>query len=89
MFCGTNKLVPQHFGSQYIVVFRDDTHATVLYRFHDHHAYYDDETTYKGWGYYVDDYVKCDDGVWRIQTIRLAYRKIEGVLRYTGPVDEE
>ena len=44
----------------------------------------DDCSTYEGWALYVDDMVKCDDGVWRIKTLRLTYRKILGKLRTMG-----
>ena len=43
-----------------------------------------DGSTYEGWALYVDDMVKCDDGVWRIKTLRLTYRKILGKLRTMG-----
>ena len=56
----------------------------MLTRLNDYHTYKDDGSTYEGWALYVDDMVKCDDGVWRIKTLRLTYRKILGKLRTMG-----
>lgn len=77
-------MVPIHMGHNPIVHFIDDTHAQLLTRLEDYHTYNDDGSTYNGWAMYVDDMVKCNDGVWRIQTLRLTYRKILGGLRTTG-----
>ena len=46
-----------------------------------HHTYKDNGDTYSGYGLYVDDLVKCDDDRWRIKTLRLTYRVLEGQLR--------
>ena len=47
------------------------------------HTYKDNGQTYSGYGLYVDDLVKCDDDRWRIQTLRLTYRLLDGELRRT------
>lgn len=75
------NVVPTHYGVNQIVHFIDDTHAQLLTRMHDHHVYMDDGELYAGWGLYVDDMLKCADGVWRIATIRLNYGQMEGQLR--------
>ena len=46
-------------------------------------SYKDNGQTYSGYGLYVDDLVKCDDDRWRIQTLRLTYRLLDGKLRRT------
>ena len=53
----------------------------LLTRMHDYHTYKDNGDTYSGYGLYVDDLVKCDDDRWRIKTLRLTYRVLEGQLR--------
>ena len=50
-------------------------------KMHDYHTYKDNGDIYSGYGLYVDDLVKCDDGRWRIKTLRLTYRVLEGQLR--------
>lgn len=83
MFVVNNeKMVPTHFGVNQVVWFMDDTHARLLTRMHDHHTYIADEATYSGYGIYVDDMVKGEDGIWRMETLRLDYAAIEGELRY-------
>jgi hypothetical protein len=47
----------------------------------DFHTYIDNGESYEGYGFYVDDFVKCEDGKWRIQTLRLQYRVMNGQLR--------
>lgn len=75
------NVVPTHYGANQIVHFIDDTHAWLLTRMHDHHVYKDDGELYAGWGLYVDEMLKCKDGVWRISTVRLNYGQMEGQLR--------
>ena len=79
-----DSMVPIHMGHNPIVQFTGEKTARVLTRLNDYHTYKDDDSTYEGWAFYVDDFVKCDDGVWRIQTLRLTYRKILGALRTQG-----
>ncbi len=79
-----DSMVPMHMGHNAIVQFTSPTTCRLLTRLNDYHTYIDDQSTYEGWGLYVDDLVKCDDGVWRIQTLRLTYRKLLGKLRNKG-----
>ena len=75
------NMVPMHFGHILIVQFIDDTHARVLTRMNDRHTYKDNGEVYAGWGFYVDDMLKCSDGVWRISYVRLSYGVMENQLR--------
>lgn len=78
---GQGDMVPMHFGHNQIVRFLDDTHAQLLTRMNDYHTYTDDGETYAGFGMYVDDLRKCEDGVWRIEKLRLDYGVMLGSLR--------
>ena len=75
------NMVPMHFGHNQIVQFIDDTHARVLTRMNDRHTYKDNGEVYAGWGFYVDDMLKCSDGVWRLSYVRLSYGVMENQLR--------
>lgn len=79
-----DTMVPMHMGHNMVVKFLDETHARVLTRLNDYHTYKDDGSVYEGFGYYVDDLVKCGDGVWRIEVLRLTYRVLNGALRTQG-----
>lgn len=76
-----DDMVPMHFGVNQIVYFTGERSAQLLTKMHDYHTYKDNGDVYSGYGLYVDDLVKCDDGRWRIQTLRLTYRVINGKLR--------
>ena len=78
--CGAD-MVPMHFGYNQIVRFTGPRSAQLLTKMHDYHTYKDNGDTYSGYGLYVDDLVKCDDDRWRIQTLRLTYRLLDGKLR--------
>lgn len=78
--CG-DDMVPLHFGHNQIVHFTGPRSAQLLTRMHDFHTYKDNGDTYSGYGLYVDDLVKCDDDRWRIKTLRLTYRVMDGKLR--------
>lgn len=75
------EMVPMHFGHNQIVQFLDDTHCRVLTRMNDRHTYKDNGEIYAGWGLYVDDMMKCKDGVWRISYVRLTYGVMYDQLR--------
>lgn len=78
---GQGDMVPMHFAHNQIVRFFDDTHAQIMTRMQDCHTYKDNGEIYAGAGLYVDDVLKCADGVWRIETLRLDYGTIDGQLR--------
>lgn len=75
------NMVPMHFGHNQIVQFLDGTHARLITRMNDRHTYKDNGEVYAGWGLYVDDMLKCSDGVWRISYVRLTYGVMENQLR--------
>ena len=78
--CGED-MVPMHFGYNQIVRFTGEDSCQLLTKMHDYHTYKDNGQTYSGYGLYVDDLVKCPDGRWRIKTLRLSYRLLDGELR--------
>ena len=78
--CGFD-MVPSHFGYNQIVRFTCPDSVQLLTMMHDYHTYKDNGDTYSGYGLYVDDLVKCADGRWRIKTLRLTYRVLDGKLR--------
>lgn len=78
---GKGDMVPLHFAHNQVVRFVDDTHAQLLTRMHDYHTYKDNGDTYSGYGFYVDDLLRCRDGVWRIKALRLDYGVLLGALR--------
>ena len=78
---GQGDMIPMHFGHNQIVQFLDETHARLLTRMNDYHTYTDNGEVYQGYGMYVDDLLKCEDGVWRIETLRLDYGVVLGQLR--------
>ncbi len=80
--CDNAKMVPMHFGHNQVVNFVDDTHVQLVTRMNDYHTYCADDYNYAGFGLYVDDLVKCEDGKWRIQTLRLDYGVVLGSLRF-------
>ena len=80
--CSNAKMVPMHFGHNQVVNFVDDTHVQLVTRMNDYHTYTADDYNYSGFGLYVDDLVKCEDGKWRIQTLRLDYGVVLGSLRF-------
>ena len=83
------NMIPMHFGHNQIVRFLDDTHAQLLTRMNDRHTYKDDGEVYAGWGFYVDDAMKCKDGAWRFSCIRLCYGVLENQLRCVKKMMEE
>lgn len=80
---------PMHFGHNQVVQFLDDTHVRVLTRMHDRHTYMDNGEIYAGWGLYVDDMIKCADGIWRISYVRLTYGAMVDQLRCVKKLMEQ
>lgn len=70
-----------HMGHNPLVWLMNPTTARGIFWFNDHHVYRDNGEQVEGFAMYVDDFLKCDDGNWRIQKLRLAYRKQEGSVR--------
>ena len=61
-----------HMGHQPMIWLIDDTHARGVFQYEDHMCYYDNSEVLQGWLVYCDDFVKGDDGAWRIQKLRIA-----------------
>lgn len=74
-------MVPTHYGHNQIVYFIDERHVQLLTRMQDRHVYMDNGEVYEGWGMYIDDLIKCEDGAWRISVLRLNYNQMNGQLR--------
>lgn len=72
-----------HMGHQPMIWLIDDTHARGVFQYEDHMCYYDNSEVLQGWLVYCDDFVKGDDGAWRIQKLRMAYREMDGSFRST------
>ncbi len=70
-----------HMGHQPMVWLIDDTHARGVFQYEDHMVYFDDGQVVEGWMVYCDDFVKCEDGAWRISRLRMAYREMDGSYR--------
>jgi len=83
------EMVPMHFGHNHVVQFLDDTHCRLLTRMNDRHTYKDNGDIYAGWGLYVDDLMKCADGVWRISYVRLTYGVMYDQLRCVKKLYEQ
>ena len=72
------------FGSTRIkAVLIDENHARGVFQYEDHMCYYDDCEVLQSWMVYCDDFVKGEDGAWRIQKLRMAYREMDGNFRTT------
>ena len=72
-----------HMGHQPMIWLIDDRHARGVFQYEDHMCYYDNSEVLQGWLVYCDDFVKGDDGAWRIQKLRMAYREMDGSFRST------
>ena len=75
-------------GHQPIVWFMDDTHARGIFQYEDHMTYREDLETVNGWQFYLDDFVKCEDGQWRISALRMSYKKMNGMYRNPTPPED-
>lgn len=87
--CPEALMIPTHMGHNPIIHFTGPNTARILVQLHDHHTMKANHTLRDGWGLYVDDLVKCSDGCWRISTVRLGYRKVEGDKPIPAPKKKE
>ena len=76
--CPRGVIVPTHMGHNAVLQFTGPDTARLLVQLHDHHTVIADHALKDGWGLYVNDFVRCADGCWRIAVVRLGYRKVEG-----------
>ena len=72
-----------HMGHQPMIWLIDENHARGVFQYEDHMCYYDDCEVLQSWMVYCDDFVKGEDGAWRIQKLRMAYREMDGNFRTT------
>lgn len=84
-FIAMNKESLAHFntahqGHQHKVVLTSDTTAEGRWILNDNLSYIntDQEGVIKGYGYYLNDYEKGEDGKWRLKVQRLGYFRFEG-----------
>ncbi len=59
----------------------NDTEARGIFLYEDNNTYTDGDTV-EGFSMYCNDFRKCEDGIWRISKMRIAYRKMNGKLHY-------
>lgn len=76
-------LCTMHMGHQPLIWLMSDTEARGIFQYEDHHTYLDDGSQVETWAIYVDDFVKGEDGVWRIKDLRMAFKKMEGAYKQT------
>ncbi len=77
-------LCTMHMGHQPLIWMISDTEARGIFQYEDHHTYLDDGSGVQTWSIYVDDFVKGEDGAWRIKTLRMAFKKMEGAYKQTS-----
>lgn len=86
-----SSMITCHQGHQSHVWFTSPTTATGRYVLNDKLTNIETgEVVMHGYGYYIDDYEKGDDGKWRIKVLRLGYFRTEnegGVLSWTHKVE--
>lgn len=78
-------LCTMHMGHQPLIWMISDKEARGIFQYEDHHNYLDDGSQLEGWAVYVDDFVKEEDGAWRIKTLRMGYKKMAGSFKETTP----
>ncbi|MDD2980726.1 MAG: nuclear transport factor 2 family protein [Hespellia sp.] len=74
------SMTTMHMCHQPLVWFMDEDHARGIFQYEDHNTYKDGMTV-EGFSVYCDDFRRCEDGLFRISTMRLAYKKMNGQLR--------
>ena len=74
------NMTTMHMSHHPLVWFMSEKKARGIFLYEDHNTY-EDGKTISGFSVYCDDFVKCEDEVWRISALRLAYRKMDGNFR--------
>ena len=69
-----------HMCHQPLVWLMSDNTARGIFLYEDNHSYADGGNV-ENYAVYCDDFRKCGDGVWRINELRMCYRKMNGELR--------
>lgn len=70
-----------HMCHQPMVWLQSSTTARGIFLYEDNHTYKGGGETVEDYAIYCDDFRKCDDGVWRINELRMIFRKCNGTLR--------
>ena len=69
-----------HMSHNPLIWLISDTEARGIFLYEDNNTYRESKQTAEGFSVYCDDFRKCEDGIWRISTMRIGYRKMEGEL---------
>lgn len=80
-------MVTMHMGHQPLLWLIDADHARGVFQYEDHHVYKDDKSIVETRMVYCDDFVRDDDGIWHIQTLRMYQKQTDG--RYKNPFPPE
>ena len=64
-------MVTSHMGHQPLIWIIDDCHAKGVFQYEDHHVYKEDGYNVETRVIYCDDFVKDEEGVWHIKTMRM------------------
>ena len=84
--------VNSHMTHDEVCYFLDDDNAILLSKLNDSLTYRDNLEDFEGFGYYMNYYTRCTDGVWRISKMRDTWMKANGLVRgveymFEGTVD--
>lgn len=71
------NMMTMHMSHNPLIWLIDETHARGIFLYEDNNTYKKGETV-EGFSMYCNDFRKCEDGIWRISTMRIGYRKMEG-----------
>lgn len=83
-----------HMTHNEIVYFLDEDNAILLAKMNDSLTYRDNFEDFEGFGYYMNNYKRCEDGIWRISKMRDTWMKANGLVRgveymFEGTVEVE
>ena len=73
------NMMTMHMSHNPLVWLINDTEARGIFLYEDNNTYTDGDTV-EGFSMYCNDFRKCEDGIWRISKMRIAYRKMNGKL---------
>ncbi len=74
------NMMTMHMSHNPLIWLISDTEARGIFLYEDNNTYRESKQTAEGFSVYCDDFRKCEDGIWRISTMRIGYRKMEGEL---------
>ncbi len=80
------NMCTMHMSHQPLIWLIDETNARGIFLYEDHHTYKGSENdTVQNCSVYCDDFRLCEDGLWRISRMRVAFRKMDGHFKETDP----